>query len=277
MSLSPLSRARALVADNRRMVGKLVVVDGADVRLRLRAGADLPHDLRGARRQRPRARRGAERRRPSARSATRRSTSARTVTIEFDANARGPWDFKPAQATVDVHPGELTTVMYEFRNRQNRTMAAQAFPSYAPSVAMAHFKKLECFCFTEHVLKPGESKQWPVVFVVDRKLPKDVRTITLVVHVLRGRRQDAGRARRVGAGRPGTVAGQGGLVTGERRRSARSPADARPRSLRTLLAVVWSFFGVRKSKDLERDVSELEPAARRRRRRRRRGALRRAR
>jgi cytochrome c oxidase assembly protein subunit 11 len=69
--------------------------------------------------------------------------------------------------------------MYEFRNRQNRTMAAQAFPSYAPSVAMAHFKKLECFCFTEHVLKPGEAKQWPVVFVVDRKLPKDVRTITL--------------------------------------------------------------------------------------------------
>jgi len=104
---------------------------------------------------------------------------ARTVTIELDANARGPWDFKPAQAKVDVHPGEVTTVMYEFRNRQNRTMAAQAFPSYAPNIAMAHFKKLECFCFTEHVLKPGESKQWPVVFVVDRKLPKDVRTITL--------------------------------------------------------------------------------------------------
>ena len=103
----------------------------------------------------------------------------RTVTIEFDANARGPWDFKPQQASIDVHPGEIATVMYEFRNRQNRTMAAQAFPSYAPNVAMAHFKKLECFCFTEHVLKPGESKQWPVVFVVDRKLPKDVRTITL--------------------------------------------------------------------------------------------------
>jgi len=101
------------------------------------------------------------------------------VTIEFDANARGPWDFKPAQATIDVHPGEVTTVMYEFHNRQDRTMTAQAFPSYAPASAMAHFKKLECFCFTEHVLKPGESKQWPVVFVVDRKLPKDVRTITL--------------------------------------------------------------------------------------------------
>ena len=105
--------------------------------------------------------------------------ATRTVTIEFDANARGPWDFKPAQASIDVHPGQVATVMYEFRNRQDRTMAAQAIPSYAPSVAMSHFTKLECFCFAEHVLKPGESKQWPVVFVVGTKLPKDVRTITL--------------------------------------------------------------------------------------------------
>jgi len=104
---------------------------------------------------------------------------SRTVTVEFDANARGPWDFKPETARVDVHPGEVVTVMYEFRNRQNRTMAAQAFPSYAPQAAAPHFRKLECFCFTEHVLKPGESKRWPVVFVVDQKLPKDVRTITL--------------------------------------------------------------------------------------------------
>src|SRR5262245_47278149 len=104
---------------------------------------------------------------------------SRTVIIEFDANARGPWDFKPALRSLDVHPGEVATVMYEFRNRQNRTMAAQAIPSYAPSVAMSHFTKLECFCFSEHLLKPGESKQWPVVFVVDSKLPKDVRTITL--------------------------------------------------------------------------------------------------
>jgi cytochrome c oxidase assembly protein subunit 11 len=44
---------------------------------------------------------------------------------------------------------------------------------------MAHFNKIECFCFNEYTLKPGESKQWPVVFVVDGKLPKDVRTITL--------------------------------------------------------------------------------------------------
>ncbi len=105
--------------------------------------------------------------------------ASRSITIEFDANARGPWDFKPAQASIEVHPGQVATVMYEFRNRQNRTMAAQAIPSYAPNVAMSHFTKLECFCFTEHLLKPGETKQWPVVFVVDSKLPRDVKTITL--------------------------------------------------------------------------------------------------
>ena len=103
----------------------------------------------------------------------------RTITVEFDANARGPWQFKPAQASLQVHPGELTTVMYEFQNTQNRTMSAQAIPSYAPAQAAAHFNKLECFCFTQYTLAPGEKKQWPVAFVIDPKLSKDVGTITL--------------------------------------------------------------------------------------------------
>ncbi len=105
--------------------------------------------------------------------------TSRTITVEFDANARGPWDFKPAQNSVQVHPGQMATVMYRFRNIQNRTMAAQAIPSYAPRQASAHFNKLECFCFSEYTLAPGESKEWPVVFVIDPKLPKDVTTITL--------------------------------------------------------------------------------------------------
>lgn len=104
---------------------------------------------------------------------------SRTVTVEFDANARGPWDFRPAQRSIEVHPGELATVMYEFRNVQNRTMAAQAIPSYAPKQASPHFVKLECFCFNEYTLAPGEARSWPVVFVIDPRLPKDVRTITL--------------------------------------------------------------------------------------------------
>ncbi|MFM9879437.1 MAG: cytochrome c oxidase assembly protein [Burkholderiaceae bacterium] len=105
--------------------------------------------------------------------------TTRSITVEFDANARGPWDFKPAQRSVQVHPGQLTTVMYEFQNVQNRRMAAQAIPSYAPRQAAAHFNKLECFCFNQYTLEPGEKKQWPVAFVIDPKLSKDVTTITL--------------------------------------------------------------------------------------------------
>ena len=105
--------------------------------------------------------------------------ASRSVTVEFDANARGPWEFKPMLRSLSVHPGELATVVYEFRNPQSRTIVAQAIPSYAPMQAMAHFNKIECFCFSEHTLKPGESKHWPVVFVIDTKLPRDVKTITL--------------------------------------------------------------------------------------------------
>ncbi|MEI6662324.1 MAG: cytochrome c oxidase assembly protein [Comamonadaceae bacterium] len=105
--------------------------------------------------------------------------ASRTITVEFDANSRGPWDFKPGQRSVEVHPGELTTVIYEFQNIQNRRMSAQAIPSYAPQQASAHFNKLECFCFNQYTLEPGEKKSWPVAFVIDPKLSKDVKTITL--------------------------------------------------------------------------------------------------
>jgi cytochrome c oxidase assembly protein subunit 11 len=105
--------------------------------------------------------------------------ASRTITVEFDANARGPWSFKPEKSTLQVHPGELATVMYEFQNTQDRTMSAQAIPSYAPRQAAAHFNKIECFCFNQYTLAPGEKKQWPVAFVIDPKLPKDVKTITL--------------------------------------------------------------------------------------------------
>lgn len=105
--------------------------------------------------------------------------TSRLITVEFDANVRGPWDFKPEKRSIQVHPGELTTVLYEFQNIQNRSMAAQAIPSYAPKQAAAHFNKLECFCFNQYTLAPGEKKQWPVAFVIDPKLSKDVTTITL--------------------------------------------------------------------------------------------------
>ena len=114
-----------------------------------------------------------------ARSANSQVDATRTISVEFDANARGPWEFEPVQRSLDVHPGQMVSVMYEFRNTQNRTMVAQAIPSYAPKQAAPYFNKLECFCFTEHTLAPGESRRWPVVFVIDPKLPADVKTITL--------------------------------------------------------------------------------------------------
>ena len=114
-----------------------------------------------------------------ARTANTQIDKSRTITVEFDANSRGPWQFKPALRSMQVHPGELATVMYEFQNVQNRTMAAQAIPSYAPRQAAPHFNKLECFCFNQYTLAAGEKKEWPVAFVIDPRIPKDVTTITL--------------------------------------------------------------------------------------------------
>jgi cytochrome c oxidase assembly protein subunit 11 len=105
--------------------------------------------------------------------------TTRTISIELDANARGPLSFKPERNSIDVHPGEVMTVMYQVSNGQPRAVQAQAIPSYAPKQATEYFKKIECFCFTQQTLAANETKLLPVVFVVDPKLPKDVKTITL--------------------------------------------------------------------------------------------------
>jgi len=103
----------------------------------------------------------------------------RKVVIEFDANQRGPWRFRPHVSHVEAHPGELVHVTYDLVNLETRPMAGQAIPSYAPLVSAAYFKKLECFCFQQQVLAPGEVRQFPVVFFVDPELPAGVKDITL--------------------------------------------------------------------------------------------------
>jgi cytochrome c oxidase assembly protein subunit 11 len=105
--------------------------------------------------------------------------TSRFVTVEFDSNSRGPWHFKPVKNSMQVHPGELNTIIYEIANQENRSMQAQAIPSYAPMQAMQYFHKLECFCFKQQALGPHEARQFPVVFVVDPKLPQNLKTITL--------------------------------------------------------------------------------------------------
>jgi cytochrome c oxidase assembly protein subunit 11 len=104
---------------------------------------------------------------------------SRIITIEFDANAQGPWRFRPTVSSVQVHPGEMTQVVYEVVNTQARSINGQAIPSYAPQLVTAHFKKMECFCFQQQTLGPNEAKQMPVVFYIDPALPKDVKTIIL--------------------------------------------------------------------------------------------------
>jgi cytochrome c oxidase assembly protein subunit 11 len=106
--------------------------------------------------------------------------TSRTVTIELDSNAHNlPWRFKPLVSQVKVHPGELTVVEYEIVNVREAPVTGQAVPSYGPQRAGEYFQKIECFCFTQQTLGPGETRRMPVVFVVDPKLPKDVNTIAV--------------------------------------------------------------------------------------------------
>jgi len=104
----------------------------------------------------------------------------RTVTLEFDANTQGlAWRFVPLQRSVSVHPGEMVVVEYEVTNRSNVAVVGQAIPSYGPQVAAEYVRKLECFCFSQQLLQPGEVRRMPVQFVLDGGLPPDVNTITL--------------------------------------------------------------------------------------------------
>jgi cytochrome c oxidase assembly protein subunit 11 len=105
----------------------------------------------------------------------------RTLTLELDANTRNelPWQFRPTQSSVRVHPGQLVQVMYEVRNDSDVAVKGQAIPSYGPQVAGQYFRKLDCFCFSTQELKPREVRRMPVVFVIHPDLPADLNTITL--------------------------------------------------------------------------------------------------
>jgi len=106
--------------------------------------------------------------------------ATRVVRIEFDTNLHDmPWKFRALQATADIHPGAVTQVVFEVVNTSREPVTGQAIPSYGPRNAAQYFRKLDCFCFTRQTLAPGETRQMPVVFVVDPSMPKDLSTITL--------------------------------------------------------------------------------------------------
>jgi len=110
----------------------------------------------------------------------------RTVTIRFDSNvAPGlPWKFVPEQNTIRVHIGEVATVHYKVINEAAREITAQASYNVSPPTVGAYFDKINCFCFTEQTMKPGETREMTVVFYVDPAIAKDheqdyLNTITL--------------------------------------------------------------------------------------------------
>ncbi|MGY6587262.1 MAG: cytochrome c oxidase assembly protein [Wenzhouxiangella sp.] len=107
--------------------------------------------------------------------------TSRLVTVHFDSNVNSalPWDFEPTERMMQVHPGKLYETMYIAHNRSNQPIVAQAVPSVAPGRASLFFNKTECFCFTEQLLEPGESRDMPVRFVVDPNLPARTDLVTL--------------------------------------------------------------------------------------------------
>jgi len=105
----------------------------------------------------------------------------RWVTVVFTGGTTTglPWEFRPKVSEMKVHPGAIAETSYYARNTSSYDMIGRAIPSVDPGEAAPHFKKTECFCFTEQKLKAGEARWMPVRFVVDRDLPRDVQTITL--------------------------------------------------------------------------------------------------
>jgi len=107
--------------------------------------------------------------------------TSREVKVEFLANLNAdmPWEFEPLTRSVRVHPGEASRIEYVARNKTDRDIIGQAVPSVSPGIAAGHFQKTECFCFTEQVLKAGEEKIMPVVFMIDPAIDEDVHELTL--------------------------------------------------------------------------------------------------
>ncbi|MGJ4958169.1 cytochrome c oxidase assembly protein [Bradyrhizobium sp. HKCCYLRH2015] len=111
---------------------------------------------------------------------------ARRISVRFDSNVAGglPWKFEPEKTEIDVAIGEVVTVYYKVTNEAARTTMAQAAYNVSPLTSGAYFQKINCFCFTEQTMAPGETREMPVVFYVDPAITADhendsLKTITL--------------------------------------------------------------------------------------------------
>ena len=106
---------------------------------------------------------------------------SRTVKVQFlvQNGPDMPWVFRPITRSVEVHPGEATTVRFYAENPTDRDMVGQAVPSMSPSEGTPYFHKTECFCFNQQPLAAGKSKEMPLVFIVDRDMPAHITKLTM--------------------------------------------------------------------------------------------------
>ena len=111
---------------------------------------------------------------------------SRTITVQFDSttNANLPVKFKPMIRKLDIHPGQMYTVNYIAQNSSNKALVTQAVPGITPWQATPHFKKIECFCFTNQTLQAGERKEMPLRFFVSPDISKDIKTLTLSYSIM---------------------------------------------------------------------------------------------
>jgi cytochrome c oxidase assembly protein subunit 11 len=105
----------------------------------------------------------------------------RTVRVEFTGTVMPglPWEMRPLKTSLDIHPGELQQVSYLVRNTSDREITGQAVPSVSPGQAAQHFQKIECFCFSQQTLGPGEAREMPLAFIVKPEVDREISQITL--------------------------------------------------------------------------------------------------
>lgn len=107
--------------------------------------------------------------------------SQRLIKVQFVSSVMPGlgWNFYPTQSSIEVHPGQVQTVLFEAKNITNTVVEGQAIPSVTPSKATAFLKKIECFCFQRQSLNPSETKALPLRFFISAEMPKDVKELTL--------------------------------------------------------------------------------------------------
>ncbi len=105
----------------------------------------------------------------------------RRIVVEFDTNRNQQLacEFTPQHTALQVIPGELTHTSYHVKNLTQKKMIIQAIPSISPGHVAKHLKKLECFCFNQQTLEPGEAMDLPLRFWLDPEIPEDIHRLTL--------------------------------------------------------------------------------------------------